>query len=134
MSVELKCAGYYSRYFKDNKQDWDKDGFQTDFMELDTDAIGYVLGKSGVTRQKMAIASNCHLQYVGTWAVIAGERHERSNCRDYINWLLEQRNGRISVDIEGRKDCVAVKLPEHLVGWVAGVGASEVRKIEELTA
>lgn len=132
-SVELKCTGYYSRHFRQNKDEWANEGFQTDILELDPDFIGYVLGKSGVTRQKLGTAANVYLQYIGHYAVIAGNRMERANCRDYITWLLNQRDGRVIIDPAGREDVEVIRLDPGTIGWFAGPGGLELRKIEDLT-
>jgi len=131
--VEQKCSGYYSNNMVENQHDWETDAFATDVMKLKPGDIGYVLGKSGVTRHKLSIASGVHLQYIGHYACIAGDLLQRKNCRDYIGWLLEQREGKIEVDCDQRDDCIGVDVPIEYVGWVTGKSGNELRKIEELT-
>ncbi|CAD7971197.1 unnamed protein product [Amoebophrya sp. A120] len=135
-SVESKSKGYYSSDLKQNKKDWDKPGFSTDIMYMADDDIGYCLGKGGSTRVKLANASGCHLQYIGQHALIAGSLERRRNCRDYIKWLLEQRdskNGKMDVDASGRDDINEFTVPHECIGWVTGKQGTELRKVEEQT-
>ncbi|CAD7927940.1 unnamed protein product [Amoebophrya sp. A25] len=132
-SVEAKSRGYYAGSLRENKEEWGRPGFATDVLRLVDNDIGYVLGKGGVTRVKLANASGCHLQYIGDFACIAGTQEERRNCRDYIHWLLDQRNGKIDVDSRGRNDILEMTVPEECIGWVTGKQGVELRKIEEKT-
>ena len=51
------------------------------------------------------------MEYVGLVAVIAGFEDERKRANDYITWLLQQRNGPVSVpDFRGRDDLTVVEV------------------------
>ena len=56
-----------------------------------------VPSRQGSTRKKLAAASGAILEYVGPVAIMAGNRDERQRCWDYLNWLLKQRRGPLSV-------------------------------------
>ena len=70
--------------------------------------------------EKLAAASGCIIEYVGHVAVLAGPKKERRQARDYLDWLLKQRMGAVSVDAHGRDDVVEVEVPRSSVGWITG--------------
>jgi hypothetical protein len=60
------------------------------------------------TRKKLAAAAGCIMEYIGQVAVIAGGARERKQGRDYLEWLLKQRQGQLYVDVKGRDDVIEV--------------------------
>jgi hypothetical protein len=65
----------------------------TDVYPLTEAELSYALGKDGVTRRKLATASGAIVEYIGYLAHLAGTTEERHRARDYLKWLLKQRNG-----------------------------------------
>lgn len=82
----------------DGGEDW-----RTDTMLLTDENFSYALGAKGSTRRKLARASGCIIEYVGRLACFCGERKERRRGKDYMRWLIAQRTGSVSVDIEVRR-------------------------------
>lgn len=100
-------------------------------MFFKDDELSYALGKGGQTRKKLALASGCILQYVGHVAFMAGTLKERRRCREFIDWLLSQRRGQVTVgDISERDDVTEMHVPENCKGWVTGNRGSELRRVE----
>merc|ERR1719291_1452897 len=94
--------------------------------------MAYALGKEGSTRKKLANASNAILQFVGPMAFIAGDVKERQRCRDYLGWLLEQKDGKVNVDMRNRTDITELDIDEDSVRWIlSSDGLPELRKIEQ---
>lgn len=127
-SVEAKTVGFFTKGIREKKSD--VKGFDVDRIYLKDDEISYALGKEGQTRKKLANASGAILQYVGKIGFIAGVRKERYACRQYLTWLLEQRQGRLTVDVRDRKDVSEVHIPSNCVGWVTGNRGMELRRVE----
>merc|ERR1719199_2124877 len=101
---------------------------------LRDDDVAYALGKGGQTRMKLAVSSGCILQYVGNYACMAGQGKERKRCREFLQWLLGQRKGSITVsDTDRRDDCTEVHIPNNVKGWITGNRGSELRRIEQET-
>merc|ERR1712048_398349 len=79
----------------------------------------------------MGHASGAILQYVGHMAFIAGDLKERRRCTEFIQWLLQQRRGSVTIaDISQRDDVTEAHIPSNCKGWVTGNRGSELRRIE----
>lgn len=128
-SVENKSPGYFTRSLKDVERS--TKGFDTDRITFRDDELSYALGREGATRKKIALASHAIIQYVGHVCYLAGHRKERKCAREYITWLLDQRRGKVTVDVRGRDDCTEVHIPSNCIGWVTGNRGSELRRIEQ---
>lgn len=132
--VETKARGYFTRGVEDHTSKYK--GFSTDTMYLKDEDISYALGRGGSTRMKLAKASGCILQYVGNLVYLAGTKTERNRCRDYLNWLLDQRRGPVTItpeEVKGRRDVVEVTIPQRLVRDFIGNRGTELRRVEEKT-
>ena len=64
---------------------------------------------------------------------MAGNRDERQRCWDYLNWLLKQRRGPLSVSPKGRDDVTELKIPRGSAGRLQGKRAENLRSIERET-
>lgn len=127
--VENKNPGCFTRGVRDKSSD--ERGFDTDRMHFKDDELSYCLGKQGTTRKKLETASGAILEYVGHIAFIAGTIKERTRCKDFIGWLLQQRKGSVTIpDISKRDDATEVHIPENCKGWVTGNRGSELRRME----
>jgi len=130
--VETKNPGYFTKGVQDKTSS--AKGFDTDRMIFKDDELSYSLGKQGATRKKLEGASHAVLEYVGHVAFIAGTLKERKRCKEFINWLLAQRRGSVTIpDISRRDDATEVRIPENCKGWVTGNRGSELRRMEQET-
>merc|ERR1719473_1090290 len=131
-SVETKNTGMITRTLKEKISE--KSGFAKDSFYLKDEDVAYALGKGGTTRMKLQVSSGCILQYIGNYAVLAGTGKQRKRCREFLQWLLAQRRGSITVsDVARRDDCTEVHVPNNVKGWITGNRGSELRKIEQET-
>merc|ERR1719436_1897075 len=94
--VEEKANGKFTRGVREKTNDCR--GFATDRMIFKDDELSYALGKGGTTRKKLALSSGCILQYVGHVAFLVGTLKERRRCKEFIEWLLQQRRGQVTVN------------------------------------
>ncbi|CAE8643023.1 unnamed protein product [Polarella glacialis] len=128
-SVEEKANGQFTKGIRDKFTD--EKGFGTDRFVFKEDELSYALGKLGSTRKKLAAASGCIIQYVGHVCFLAGELAERRRGKEFLDWLLQQRRGQVTVNnVAGRDDCTEVHVPENCKGWVTGNRGSELRRME----
>eukprot|EP00442_Polarella_glacialis_P011043 CAMPEP_0115090494 /NCGR_PEP_ID=MMETSP0227-20121206/25462_1 /TAXON_ID=89957 /ORGANISM="Polarella glacialis, Strain CCMP 1383" /LENGTH=282 /DNA_ID=CAMNT_0002481649 /DNA_START=1 /DNA_END=852 /DNA_ORIENTATION=+ len=128
-AVETKSPGTFTRNVREKLSS--EEGFATDRIIFKDDELSYALGKEGSTRKKLEIASGAVCQYVGHVAFIAGELKDRKRCKQFIDWLLAQRRGSVTVaDVQDRDDCTEMHIPESCKGWVTGNRGSELRRVE----
>ena len=137
-AVEHKKPGHFLdgealRVPLDQPGDGEDDDFDYDVFPFRGDEFSYALGGRGSTRKKIAAASNCILEYVAQVAFLAGNERERRQCRDYLDWLLKQREGDLYVDVAGRDDVTTVRVPSKSVGFVTGHKGEGLRSIEAST-
>lgn len=131
-TVETKAPGQFTKGVREKLSD--NPSFDTDRLIFKDDELSYALGKEGSTRKKLCVASGCILQYVGHIAFMAGTLKERRRCREFIQWLLAQRRGSVTIaDVERRDDCTEMHVPENCKGWVTGNRGSELRRMEQET-
>jgi len=130
--VENKAPGTFTRGVREKSSD--RKGFDTDRMVFKDDELSYALGKEGTTRKKLELAAGAILQYVGHVCFIAGTLKERKRCKEFINWLLMQRRGSVTIpDVTRRDDATEMHIPENCKGWVTGNRGSELRRMEQET-
>mmetsp|Transcript_22786 Transcript_22786/g.50163 ORF Transcript_22786/g.50163 Transcript_22786/m.50163 type:complete len:293 (+) Transcript_22786:589-1467(+) len=128
-AVERKLAGHFSQYCEDVKTT--TESFDTDCLTLDLEDVAYAIGQRGSTRLKLAKASGAILQFVGNKAFIAGTKIERRRCRDYLGWLLEQKDNSLTLDLRGRTDTSEVSITEDQGKLLHGDYLTDMRRIEE---
>merc|ERR1740121_1678472 len=130
--IERLKPGKIARDFREKSSR--KDGFDTDYMEIESEFMNYLVGKRGATQQKVEKAAGCVLLYVGSFACIAGDYKERQRCREYLGWLLKQLKGPFTVtNVKSRDDCTEVYVPNHCKGTVMGSKGVELRRVEQET-
>merc|ERR1719253_369479 len=128
--VETKNPGYFTRGVRDKTTS--TKGFDTDRLIFKDDELSYSLGKQGTTRKKLEHAAGAILEYVGHVAFIAGDLKQRRRCREFIDWLLAQRRGSVTIkDVSDRDDCTEMHIPDNCKGWVTGNRGSELRRMEQ---
>merc|ERR1719247_1373789 len=132
-SVETKNPGYITRDMKEGTTD--DDGFGMDIFCLKDEDVSFALGKQGSTRMKLETASGCITQFVGNWAHFAGTDKERARIKQYLQWLLQQRRGDVTIgDCSKRNDCTEMHIPRETIGYVTGNRGSSLRDIEQQTS
>mmetsp|Transcript_83426 Transcript_83426/g.202286 ORF Transcript_83426/g.202286 Transcript_83426/m.202286 type:complete len:612 (-) Transcript_83426:255-2090(-) len=130
--IETKAPGSFTRGVREKITE--TKGFDTDRIVFKDDELSYALGKEGATRKKLELAAGSILQYVGHVAFIAGTLKERRRCREFIQWLLAQRRGSVTIpDISRRDDATELHIPANCKGWVTGNRGSELRRMEQET-
>merc|ERR1719210_3201023 len=130
--IETKSPGTFTRGLREKTSD--VKSFDTDRMIFKDDELSYALGKEGTTRKKLEQAAGAILQYVGHVCFIAGSLKERRRCKEFINWLLQQRRGSVTIpDISHRDDATEMHIPENCKGWVTGNRGCELRRMEQET-
>merc|ERR1719159_1781510 len=130
--VETKSPGTFTRGIREKESD--RRGFDTDRLIFKDDELSYALGKEGSTRKKLEIAAGAILQYVGHCCFIAGDLKQRRRCREFLNWLLGQRKGSVTIaDVSRRDDATEMHIPDNCKGWVTGNRGSELRRMEQET-
>merc|ERR1719274_384810 len=108
--IETKSPGTFTRGIREKFSD--TRGFDTDRMIFKDDELSYALGKEGATRKKLELAAGAILQYVGHVCFIAGTLKERKRCKEFINWLLQQRRGSVTIpDVSRREDATEMHIP-----------------------
>merc|ERR1719183_1368090 len=117
--IETKSPGYFTRGLREKTSK--KLGFDTDRLIFQDEEVSYALGKEGATRKKLELTSGAILQYVGHVAFIAGTFKERARCREYVQWLLQQRRGNVTITkISKRSDVDEVHIPSSAKAWISG--------------
>mmetsp|Transcript_41832 Transcript_41832/g.95971 ORF Transcript_41832/g.95971 Transcript_41832/m.95971 type:complete len:639 (-) Transcript_41832:74-1990(-) len=130
--IEKKAPGTYTKSLREKFSD--HRGFDTDRLRVKDDELSYVIGKEAATQKKIEKAAGCILQFVGTYAFIAGSLKERKRCKEYIGWLLQQLHGAVTIpDVSNRDDCTEMHIPMNCKGWVTGNRGSELRRMENET-
>ncbi|CAE7941071.1 unnamed protein product, partial [Symbiodinium necroappetens] len=130
-AIETKLPGFYTTNLGET-QSWDEWG--TDTYPMHSDQLSYVLGRKGSTRQKLAKASGCIMEYVGNVAFMAGYLPNRRRGREYLGWLCDQvgnKTGRISIDPSVREDVTLVPVPKDCIGYVMGDKRKTLSRLEE---
>ena len=137
-AVEHKLPGYFldGENLKEKLNqpgDDEGDDFDYDTFPFTADEFSYALGSRGSTRKKLAAAAGCIIEYVGQTAVIAGNKRVRRQGRDYLEWLLKQRQGNLYVDAKDRDDVIEIDAPRSAIGYVTGHKGEGLRGIENET-
>lgn len=132
-TVEMKLVGHFTSKDGHMTRADPREGFATDRLLIQEEDYSYALGKGGSTRKKIARASGCIIEYVGSYAYMAGNLKERRCAREYLGWLFCQRVGPVEVKYAGRDDVTVLLVPKDCVGFVTGNKGVHLRQIEEET-
>jgi len=130
-AIETKIPGYFTKNLGETRS---PDDWGTDTVPMNPDQLSYALGKKGSTRRKLARASGCIIEYVGSVAFLAGNRPSRKRAKEYLIWLCDQvccKSGRISIDATSRDDCTLVPVPKDCIGYVMGDKRATLSRLEE---
>ena len=133
-AVEGKEPKFFTR---DTREGDDPADWGTDIYRFRGEELSYALGKGGTTKQKLAKAAACIMEYVGEYAYVSGGKTERRRGMRYLRWLLKQRSGPIHMDELGRNgrydDVSKITIPKSTIPGVMGSKGSGLRSIEEET-
>eukprot|EP00929_Paragymnodinium_shiwhaense_P057260 TRINITY_DN28656_c0_g1_i1.p1 TRINITY_DN28656_c0_g1~~TRINITY_DN28656_c0_g1_i1.p1 ORF type:complete len:763 (-),score=121.89 TRINITY_DN28656_c0_g1_i1:45-2333(-) len=126
--VEHRNPGYFADKLAPRESGLDV--FDVDYIELDDKSIAYVCGQKHLTLKKLARASGALMEMIGGLCAIAGEKDQRSRCRDFVHWLLSSMDGSSPrIDSKGRDDILELSLSEK---DFAAVGSTvKLRDIEQ---
>jgi len=134
MMVEKKEPGYFSNHIKPMLQP--DEGPAVDVVELADSNVAYVVGKNGSTKRKITNAAGCAIELFGELALFAGTLKERIRGREYTNWLLMQKDGKIKLRkaiIKDRRDCLPVFLSDTSHGAIHARGEC-IRHVEKYSS
>eukprot|EP00041_Stephanoeca_diplocostata_P027065 m.739259 g.739259 ORF g.739259 m.739259 type:complete len:667 (+) comp23106_c0_seq2:281-2281(+) len=122
----------------------DDEVFGTLTRALSDREYSYALGKQGSTKRKLAMASDCIIEYIGRLAFFCGTRAGRERALHYTNLLLSQRGDahhgvaadaatpiNIEVDVDTRSDVTVCLVPKDYIGFVRGTRGGSLREIEQ---
>ena len=138
-SIEHKIKGYYTLVEQGggclhcNLPNHMNAQFGTESLYIEEDSFGYILGKFGSTRRKLAAASGCIIEYVGRMACFAGTASERARGKKYVEWLIQQKEERVQIDLKKEKDVLRIVVPKKAMGFVTGIGGRALRSVESKT-
>lgn len=104
-----------------------------DELHLGPDDVGFVLGKGGSTKHKIARVADARLELDDSGKLtIMGSDEARKRAREYVDMVLAQRVGPVTVDFDsGRNDLTCVNVPRDCVGYVTGRGGVVLRGLEQ---
>lgn len=105
-------------------------------LKLENDDIAFVLGKQGVTKQKLAKVSDVRLdidEKAYTLTITSPSLDKRRKAHEYIDMVLAQRRGgAVQVDLtQPRDDLTVLQVPAECVGYVTGAGGNVLRGLEK---
>jgi len=112
----------------------------SEFMSLESQAIAYLLGRNGATKQRLANFSGCRLEIdpnkdgsTGKIEII-GTPDERKLARLCIDITLQQRNnGKVSIsekDLLADGNVTTLDVDTDAVGFVLGAKGATLRQFE----
>lgn len=69
-------------------------------------------------------------RYIGHVACFAGTTEERTRGKEYLSWLIRQRDaegGHVRIHIKERDDVTCLVVPQEAMEYVAGEGGKSLR-------
>eukprot|EP00949_MAST-11_sp_MAST-11-sp1_P003543 g3543.t1 len=110
-----------------------KDAWGTDTVLLAEEDFSYAIGGKGQTRRKLATASRCIIEYVGRLAVLCGTGNERLRARQYLHYLILQREDQhVEInDMYTRTDLTVVLVAQEALGFIKGPQGRALRQVEK---
>ena len=106
-------------------------------MTVGGEDAAFLVGTGGATKAKVARVAGVRLdlndEEGGSHRLdITGNEKARARARQYVEWVLRQRVGPITVDTStSRDDLSIVDVPNECVAYVMGKNGSVLRAIEE---
>eukprot|EP00494_Astrolonche_serrata_P032715 UN32984 len=100
-------------------------------VKLKEEEVAYVFGRMGTTKDKLARVSGAKIDLVGPELVINGPKVACKRASSYVQILLDQRHGAVTIDIENHAhDLTLVAVPTSCKGFITGKGGATLRQIE----
>lgn len=100
---------------------------------MHSEDAAFVLGRGGSTKQKIArvCGAELDLNERENKITIHGTRKQRKAAREYISYVMQQRTGSVSIELDDvRDDLTVVKVPEDCVAFIMGKGGQTLRSME----
>jgi len=113
----------------------DRRGRTSEYMDLDNASTAYLLGKQGVTKNRLAEFTGCGLEIGHAKVELIGLPEEVDLARLCIQITLQQRPGSgapavVYSDLERREDVTVLDVPEKCVGFILGAKGATLRQME----
>ena len=108
--------------------------FLVDSLKLDKVDAAFILGKAGKTKAKISRVSGAKLELNDLTLTISGTDVQRKRAKKYVECLVAQRSGPVSVVPEDHvedDDLTILQVPNSAVGFVTGAGGNFLRMVEE---
>jgi len=103
-------------------------------LKLEDEDIAFILGKRGITKQKLAKVSGARLDVdeKAFTLAISGPEDRRRCAHEYVDMVLAQRRGgAVKVDLtKKRDDLTVIYVPYDCVGYVTGANGKVLRTLE----
>ena len=102
-------------------------------MPCEDQDAAFILGKGGSTKQKIARVSEAELELdeKANVLTIYGTHRQRKKARDYVQFIIQQRQGNVQIDLDsGRDDMTVMRVPCECVAFVMGRGGATLRMME----
>eukprot|EP00924_Labyrinthula_sp_SR-Ha-C_P008134 maker-scaffold_11-snap-gene-4.44-mRNA-1 protein AED:0.04 eAED:0.04 QI:59/1/1/1/0/0/3/117/494 len=110
------------------------DNWGMDQLEISDEDYGYVLGKKGSTKKKLANASGALIEYFDKKCVVLGYAAQRSRAKEYLEWMLKTKHQiPITVQTDGRDDCIVLDVDSTAIGFIQGKRGQYKRDVESFT-
>eukprot|EP00747_Dinoflagellata_sp_TGD_P105728 gnl/TRDRNA2_/TRDRNA2_169641_c1_seq3.p1 gnl/TRDRNA2_/TRDRNA2_169641_c1~~gnl/TRDRNA2_/TRDRNA2_169641_c1_seq3.p1 ORF type:complete len:110 (-),score=14.18 gnl/TRDRNA2_/TRDRNA2_169641_c1_seq3:51-380(-) len=62
---------------------------------------------------------------------MSGPRRERRHAKEYLQWLLQSKDGPMRIQTDGRDDVTVVNVPKDCVGYITGQNRETLSRVEE---
>ncbi|EOD03939.1 hypothetical protein EMIHUDRAFT_108051 [Emiliania huxleyi CCMP1516] len=107
---------------------------EVDVLKISNDDAAFILGKSGRTKEKIARVSGAELDLFeqSLTLEIRGSEAERRRAKKYVECVMAQRVGPVTIDDDSEDDDLTViQVPTEAVGFVTGSQGNFLRQVEE---
>jgi len=107
---------------------------EVDVLKISNDDAAFILGKSGRTKEKIARVSGAELDLFeqSLTLEIRGSDAERRRAKKYVECVMAQRVGPVTIDDDSEDDDLTViQVPTEAVGFVTGSQGNFLRQVEE---
>ena len=109
-------------------------------IDVSSEDARFLIGSKGSTKAKVARVSGARIEVNPVdpnnpgneqRIEIFGDLNTRARAKQYVEWVLRQRVGKITVDLSTPRDDVSVmEIPASCTAYVTGKGGQGLRRIE----
>eukprot|EP01062_Namystynia_karyoxenos_P061021 TRINITY_DN528_c0_g1_i10.p1 TRINITY_DN528_c0_g1~~TRINITY_DN528_c0_g1_i10.p1 ORF type:complete len:2077 (+),score=563.26 TRINITY_DN528_c0_g1_i10:95-6325(+) len=128
--IETQQKGYFTSDLKggdEGRPEWGER-----LVSVTKEQMGWILGRKEAARQKLVVASGAVVECVGAWVYILGDQRRRHLAAEYLDWALQQRDGKaVCVVTDGRDDVTVLEVPNDCIAHVTRQQRSKLNSIEE---